>query len=103
MAIVHLVSFWFIHLCQSTLTEQLKISTASNIIKKDIIDYPSDEHDSYEEDSIENEEILEDERNRDIPDDEEMIDQCLETVNEVQTMANERSKMLLSNGKLAYE
>ena len=39
----------------------------------------------------------------DIPDDEEMIDQCLETVNEVQTMANERSKMLLSNGKLAYE
>ena len=30
-----------------------------------------------------------------------MIDQCLETVNEVQSMANEQTKMSLSNGKLA--
>ena len=49
---------------------------------------------------MENEEIFEDQRYGDIGDDGDMIDQCLETVYEVQTMVNERTKMLLSNGKI---
>ena len=71
--------------------------SASNIIKKDLIDYSSDEEDLYEEDAIDNEEAYEDQVNEDI---QEMIVQCLETVNEVQNTVNIRTKTLLLESKL---
>ena len=78
--------------------------SASRIIKKDILDTPSDGYESYEENLInENNLAQENIEDLEVQEHERFIVKCLETVNEVRDMEDGLEKDLLMDGKSFQE